>query len=129
MEFVVYFNFVISILFTICYFYQFVYVLIGLIKRPPELIAKKQHRFAVVISARNEGNMVGNLIDSIHGQNYPSELIDVFVVADNCTDDTAKVSKEHGAYVYERFNTELVGKGYALDWLFKRIKSDHQDKG
>ena len=129
MEFVVYFNFVISILFTICYFYQFVYVIIGLIKKPPVLVAKEQHRFAVVISARNEGNMIGNLIDSIHGQNYPSELIDIFVVADNCTDDTAKVSKEHGAYVYERFNSELVGKGYALDWLFKRIKNDHQDKG
>lgn len=127
MKFVVYFNFVISVLFTICYFYQFVYVLIGLLKKTKLPEAKKNHKYAVVISARNEANMIGNLIDSIRNQNYPAELIDTLVVADNCTDDTAQVAKAHGAIVYERFNNQLVGKGYALDWLFNKVKEDMPD--
>lgn len=129
MKLVVYFNFIISVLFTICYFYQFVYVIIGLLKKSKRLEAKKQHKYAVVISARNEANMIGNLIDSIRNQNYPSELIDTLVVADNCTDNTAEVARLHGAHVYERFNDRLVGKGYALDWLFKQVKEDMPDNG
>lgn len=124
MNFVVHFNFIISILFTICYFYQFIFVLVGLIKKTPPLTAKKNHRYAVVISARNEANMIENLISSIKNQNYPSELIDTFVVADNCTDNTAEVARNCGAFVYERFNNQLVGKGYALDWLFKQLEHD-----
>ena len=127
MKIVVYFNFIISVLFTICYFYQFAYVLIGLLKKTKRLEAKKQHKFAVVISARNEANMIGNLIDSIKSQNYPRELIDTLVVADNCTDNTAEVARLHGAHVFERFNDQLVGKGYALDWLFKKLKEDMPD--
>lgn len=127
MNLVVYFNFIISILFTMCYFYQFVYVFVGLVKKAPQLTAKKNHRYAVVISARNEANMIENLISSIKNQNYPSELIDTFVVADNCTDNTAEVARSCGAIVYERFNQQLVGKGYALDWLFKNIKEDMPD--
>lgn len=127
MKLVVYFNFIISVLFTICYFYQFIYVIIGLLKKSRKLEAKKQHKFAVVISARNEANMIGNLLDSIRNQNYPSELIDTLVVADNCTDNTAEVARRHGAHVYERFNDRLIGKGYALDWLFKRLKEDMPD--
>ena len=127
MNLVVYFNFIISILFTMCYFYQFVYVLVGLIKKAPPLTAKENHRFAVVISARNEAHMVENLISTIKNQNYPQELIDTFVVADNCTDNTAEVARSCGAVVYERFNKQLIGKGYALDWLFKQIKEDMPD--
>lgn len=129
MNFVVYFNFVISVLFTICYFYQFVYVAIGLVKKPTVLEAKKQHKYAVIVSARNEANMIGNLLDSIKNQDYPPELIDTFVVADNCTDTTAEAARTHGATVYERFNDCLIGKGYALDWLFKKIKEDFKDSG
>ena len=62
MKIVVYFNFIISVLFTICYFYQFVYVIIGLLKKPRSMEAKTQHKYAVVVSARNEANMIGNLI-------------------------------------------------------------------
>ena len=49
------------------------------------------HKFAVMISARNEEYVIGALIDSIKKQNYPSELVTVFVVAENCTDSTAEV--------------------------------------
>ena len=84
----------------------------------------KLHRYAAIISARNEEEVIGDLIRTLKEQNYPKELLDVYVVADNCTDDTAGVSRKAGAIVYERFNKVQVGKGYALDWLFKRIFAD-----
>jgi len=114
-------NISIYILFLCCYAYQFVYVGIRLFKKMPELTAKKFHKYAVLIAARNESNVIGNLLDSIAAQNYPKELVDIYVVADNCTDDTAAVSRAHGAYVFERYNREKVGKGYALDFAFKQI--------
>jgi len=44
------------------------------------------------------------------------------LVADNCTDNTAAVAREHGAKVYERHNEQLIGKGYALTELFDHVK-------
>ena len=119
-------NWIISVLFTICYAYQFFYIVVGLVKKPVRYTAKKNHRYAAVVSARNESAVIGNLIASIKGQNYPGELVDIYVIADNCTDDTAEAARNAGAYVYERFNRELVGKGYALDWFFKRLKKDEK---
>ncbi len=128
MKTIIYLNWIISIIFTLCYAYQFFYIFVGLLKKPKVFTALVQHKFAVIISARNERDVIGQLIESIKNQNYPSELIDIFVIADNCTDDTAEVARDAGAIVYERFNKQLVGKGYALDWLFKIIKSEHSDK-
>lgn len=128
MKAIIVFNCIISVIFTLCYSYQFFYIFVGLLKKPLKFIARKQHRYAVVVSARNESGVIGNLISSIRSQNYPSELVDIFVIADNCTDNTAEVARNAGAIVYERFNTEQVGKGYALDWLFKIIDKEHADK-
>lgn len=129
MEAIVIFNAVISIMFTLCYSYQFFYLFVGLLKREQCFEAEHEHKFAAVISARNERDVIGQLVASLKAQNYPSDKLDVFVIADNCTDDTADVAREAGAIVYERFNKAKVGKGYALDWLFKIIKKDYVDAG
>ncbi len=128
MKAIIFLNFVISIVFTLCYAYQFFYIFVGLLKKPLEFTAKVQHKFAVVISARNESSVIGNLINSIKTQKYPKELVDIFVIADNCTDNTAEIARNAGAIVYERFNKEQVGKGYALDWMFKIISTDYAEK-
>ncbi|MBQ7794198.1 MAG: glycosyltransferase family 2 protein [Clostridia bacterium] len=125
MKFVLYFNLIISMIFTLCYFYQLVYVVVGLFKKNKSFKTLNNHRYAVVVSARNESAVIQQLIQSIKEQNYPSELVDIFVVADNCTDNTAAVAREMGAIVYERYNRTHVGKGYALDWLFDKIKTDY----
>ena len=93
-SFVDIFNFCVFLTFSICYTYQLYYVFVVLTRRPPERVARKNHRFAVVVSARNESAVIADLIHSIKVQNYPQELIDVFVIADNCTDDTAEVARE-----------------------------------
>ena len=73
------------------------------------------------MAARNESSVIGEWIQTLKQQDYPSELLDVFVIADNCTDNTAEVARQAGAIVYERFNKVQVGKGYALDYLFHHI--------
>ena len=120
------------IVFTICYSYQIFYMVYMLlfkrslserfINRDPVM-----HKIAVVISARNESAVIGQLIESIHAQTYPAELIRIYVCADNCTDDTAEVARAAGATVFERQNRNLVGKGYALDYMFKKILSSDDD--
>ena len=94
---------------------------VALLSKSKNLDASKNHKYAVVIAARNESAVIAQLIKSIKKQNYPSELLDIYVVADNCTDNTALVAKKAGARVFERFNKQLVGKGYALDYAFKNI--------
>lgn len=129
METIIIINAVISILFTLCYAYQVFYLFVGLLKNEQKFTAKEQHKFAAIISARNERDVIGQLVQSIKQQNYPKDKLDVFVIADNCTDDTAQVARDAGAIVYERFNKKLIGKGYALDWLFKIIAKDYADDG
>ncbi len=114
-------NSLVGIFFTIFYLYQFLFIAVPFLKRGKAYTAQKMHRYAIMVSARNEEQVIGQLIESINNQTYPSELIDIYVVADNCTDNTAQVAREAGATVYERFNDILVGKGYALDYLLEQI--------
>ena len=106
-----------------CLLYQWIYVLLDLIKKPVKFENCEPRKYAVLIAGRNEENVIGSLIDSIKNQKYPDGMIDTYVVADNCTDKTADVARAHGANVYERFNKEIIGKGFALDELIKHIWS------
>lgn len=122
------FNKIIFIIFSLCYFYQLVYIPMALVMKPRKLKMKKLHRYAVVIPARNERNVITELINSVKKQNYPAELLDVFVIADNCTDDTAEAARNAGAIVYERQDKTHVGKGYALNYVFNKILEDYSEK-
>ena len=120
-------NQAIAVLFFVCYAYQFVYIPVALLRRRKRLPAAAPHRFAVLIAARNEETVIGDLLDSLHAQDYDMSLITVFVIADNCTDRTAAIASEKGAVVYTRQNKQAVGKGYALEALLAHIKSDYPD--
>ncbi len=109
-------------IFIFLFLYQFVYLAVGLLRKLPRFQAKTEHRYAVLISAKNEERVIANLIQSILNQNYPRELIQVFVVADNCSDRTAEVSRMAGARVFERFDDQYKGKGYALRYLLNQIR-------
>ncbi|MGE4283756.1 MAG: glycosyltransferase family 2 protein [Clostridia bacterium] len=75
-------------------------------------------RFALLIPAHNEENVIECIIDSLYHSDYPKELYDIFVIADNCTDQTAMLSRNRGVTVYQRNHDTKIGKGYALEWAF-----------
>ena len=101
------------------------YFVIGMFFTRKFKSAKKQHKYAICIAARNEKYVIGNLLDSISKQDYPKDLLTVFVVADNCTDNTAEIVRNHGAICYERFDNQNKTKGYALEYLFDKIEEDY----
>ena len=129
LDLVKFLNFLVAVLFTLLYLYQGVYVVVALIRRRwrDQHQPSRLHRFAVVVAARNESGVIAELLESMRKQDYPSELLDLYVVADNCTDDTAAVARQAGAYVYERFDRIHKGKGYALDYLFHRLEAEGKD--
>lgn len=123
------FNFVIMCFFTLAYLYQVLYIIMvwfrGTVKLPK---AKKQHSFAFFIAAHNEEEVIGNLVRSIKASNYPEELIEVFVVADACTDNTAAEARAAGAIVYERNDLARKGKSWVMDYGFDRILNEYGNR-
>lgn len=111
---------------TIFWLYQFVVSICSLIKfKDKPIIENKEHRFMAIIPAHNEAAVVTNLIESLKKQDYPKELYDIYVIADNCTDNTAEVAKKAGAIVCERFDESKKTKGFALQWfLAQKIEED-----
>lgn len=107
------------------YTYMTILMIVGFfsVRRFPE--AKHNHRYAILIAARNEENVIGQLLQSIHEQTYPAELTTVFVVADNCTDKTAEIARAHGAICFERTDPDRRTKGFALQYLFQQIDQSY----
>ena len=79
------------------------------------------HRFLFLVPAHNEEQLIAQTVHNLKAVDYPNELYDVHVVADNCTDNTAVIAQKEGAVVHERFNDEKRGKGYALQWLLQLL--------
>lgn len=118
-------NFIIAVIFFVCYTYQFLYIPVPWLRKEKPHGPAKANRYAVLICARNEQRVIGDLIASLRGQTYDQSLLSIFVLADNCTDDTAMVARVAGAHVYERFNQVRVGKGYALQELLEHLEQDY----
>ncbi|HOV79950.1 MAG TPA: glycosyltransferase family 2 protein [Bacillota bacterium] len=112
-----------QLIMTLYTFYFFVISLFGFYRRYQEAYDSlpPSSRFAVVVAAHNEEKVIGELIRNLHSLDYPRELYDVYVIADNCTDSTARIAEEKGANVIVRFNRKDVGKGYALEYAFNII--------
>ena len=120
-------NTILIILINIFYFHQYFYAITSLFLKSrtfPE--AKKNHKYGIIICARDEENQIPQLVDSLNKQNYPRDLFQIFLIADNCTDHTAEIGRKLGVKVYERFNKTEIGKSYALDYVIKLIFKDPQ---
>ncbi|MEE8704630.1 MAG: glycosyltransferase family 2 protein [Olsenella sp.] len=125
---IVIFNFIILMFFTLAYFYQFVFLICGLVHGDVVLPkAKKNHSYAFVIAAHNEEPVIGNLVRSILTQKYDG-LIDCFVVADACTDNTFEEAQKAGAIAWSRNDLVRKGKSWVLDYAFNRILNEYGDK-
>lgn len=70
--------------------------------------------FVVLMPAHDEARGIAPAISAILAQvRLQDELI---VIADNCTDATARISRDLGATVIERSDPARRGKGHALDF-------------
>ncbi len=77
-------------------------------------------RFAALIPARNEEKCIGNIVESLRAQDYPPELLDVFVIPNNCTDDTRGAALRAGAGVID-VSDQVNSKGTALREAMARL--------
>ena len=113
---------------TIFWVYQIAISLCSLVKlKEKPIVNEKKNKFMAIIPAHNESAVVVNLIESLKRQDYPKELFDIYVIADNCTDNTAQLAKDAGAIVYERFDEEHKTKGYALNWFLQQKIKENAD--
>jgi cellulose synthase/poly-beta-1,6-N-acetylglucosamine synthase-like glycosyltransferase len=102
--------------------------LVGLAGRPCRPTRQTpRHSFAIVIPARNEELGLPATLAACGALDYPRELCRVYVVADNCTDGTARVAVACGAVCLERHDRARIGKGHALAWAFERVLPDGHD--
>ena len=83
-------------------------------------------RFAVLIAARNEELVIGPLINSLLTQDYPPELYDIWVLPNNCTDNTALAARQFGAQVLE-CTVPVKSKGEVLRFAYQCLKGRGYD--
>ncbi|GLC32848.1 glycosyltransferase family 2 protein [Clostridium omnivorum] len=93
----------------------------GIYRKKENNDTKPVKSFALLVAAHNEETVIQDIVVSLKRLDYPKELYDIFVIADNCSDNTALKAREAGAIVCERFNKTKKGKGYALEWMFDRL--------
>ncbi len=108
-----------ALIFLVLFYYYYVSVS-GWWKYDEEKDFIPVKRFALITAAHNEEAVIRYHLESLKQLNYPVELFDIYVIADNCTDNTASVARQEGANVFERFSPER-GKGFALEWMFSQL--------
>lgn len=121
-------NYVVVILFVFLLLIQIVEILAALfhkkIKYPK---AEKKARVAYLIPAHNEADVIYSTVEDIfRSQKYPRDLFEVYVVADNCTDDTAELARKAGAKVLIHQDPDpahhmaLYPLQYGVDYILKQ---------
>ncbi len=88
---------------------------------------KSANRIAIIVPAHDEAEVIQCTLDSMRCLDYPQELFDVVVIADNCSDSTASIVKSNGFQCLERFDNNNRGKGYALEYAFNQLLSRNYD--
>jgi cellulose synthase/poly-beta-1,6-N-acetylglucosamine synthase-like glycosyltransferase len=86
-------------------------------------------RFLVVIPAHDEEGVIGATVRSCRALDYDPGLFSIHVIADNCTDSTAREARGAGALVVERYDPTLRSKGHALEYFFTEIPEGRPDAG
>ncbi|MEO3945690.1 glycosyltransferase family 2 protein [Gorillibacterium sp. CAU 1737] len=112
---------VLQVVFVLIGGYQTIIAFFGLSRAPKRETYAPQKSFAILVAAHNEEKVVGALLENLRHLNYPKELYDVFVIADNCTDRTAAIARSYGVHACERHDPSRRGKGYAIEWMLREL--------
>lgn len=92
-------------------------------RRPAAQSPREPWSVAVVVPAHNEQANIASCVASLRQADHAEMQVDVYVIADNCTDQTATVARQSGATALERNNPIERGKGYALHFAFTHLHS------
>ncbi len=111
---------VLSSIFFIYMLYYIFFVPFAFRKQNPYSAHKPKCRFAVLVAARNEQAVIANLIESLSKQNYPKELYDIYVIPNNCTDNTEQVARDAGANILH-CQRPVSTKGEVLDQVVNKL--------
>lgn len=119
------------ILFAITLFYGLYFAITGLFAFKADEIPKirpfrARTKFAILIAARNEAKVIGDLIKSLKEQNYPKELFDIYSLVNNCTDNTLEVAKKAGSKILN-VTVPCKSKGDVLKFTFEKLKNKKYD--
>lgn len=118
---------IISVFFTV---YGLYYVITGIFAfakpKREKKCGNKKHKFGIIIAARNEEMVIGNLIDSLKKQNYDKDKYTINVVVNNSTDNTYEVCKKHGANAI-KCEIPVKSKGEVLRYVFAKFKNKKFD--
>lgn len=87
--------------------------------------SRKKNYFAIIVPARNEEKVIGNLINSLQKLDYPKDKYRIFVVPNNCTDNTSKVVANYGVSVIP-CNIPVKTKGDVLKYTFNNLKDNRK---
>jgi cellulose synthase/poly-beta-1,6-N-acetylglucosamine synthase-like glycosyltransferase len=102
-------------------------VVLGLVcaRRVTEPPSTPRKKLAILVPAYNESTALVATLTDIRSQLRPTDRL--LVIADNCTDDTARAAMAAGAEVIERHDRERLGKGYALDFGLQHLSAKPPD--
>lgn len=113
------------ILFAVAFIYSMYFAITGLFgfKNYHKSMFSKhkpKYKFGIIIAGRNEEKVIPALIKTLKKQRYPESLYEIFVVPNNCTDNTEKVAREAGATIIN-CTVPVKSKGDALEFTFKKL--------
>lgn len=78
----------------------------------------------VVMSAHDEAGAIGDRIENLLASDYPPERLEIIVVSDGSTDDTARIAASFADRGVQALDLERVGKAAALDAAVSRATGD-----
>ena len=118
---------IISVLISIYLFHFVFFAISGIVHKKKFPKTDEKCKYGVLISAKDEENVIPRLINSIRDTDYPQDKLDIYIIAHNCTDRTAEVARSLGAnvIVYNDENAKTLGLAY--NYAFKQINIENYD--
>lgn len=85
--------------------------------------------FCILIPARDESNVIEDLLKSINSQTKKVNMNNVFVIVESTNDPTVKIANNYNANIFIRKELHLKSKGYALNEVIKDLckKNNYYD--
>ena len=110
-----------GIFILLIFVYLFFLAIVSLWPEKREELLPAKIKFGIIIPAHNEAELIGRTLERARAVNYPRELYEVIVVADNCDDNTEEIARQAGVTCWQRLDPVNRGKGNVLRWVFPRL--------